>query len=330
MSPRITVLMPVYNAASYLAEAARSILSGSFRDLELLAINDGSTDESEVRLRSIDDPRVRIVSNPVNVGLVKTLNRGLDLADSEFVARMDADDISMPKRLAQQIAFMKANPQIGVCGTWVTTFGRGPKRTLFAPLTPAEIHAQLLAFNPISHPTVMLRRAFFLRHSLRYDVEAVHAEDLDLWMRASECFPLANIPVVGLRYRMHANQIANRYAVEEQQTVDRLRTRQLTLLLPGATEAEIALHLTTFNVERPLTHSELVAVGRWLARLEDANERSRRYDLTAFRTFLAERWLNAAHRCVPPTVQVWHTWRRRPLATVGVAARLRLLVKTAL
>jgi len=322
--------MPVYNAAAYVTEAARSILSGSFRDLELLAINDGSTDDSEARLRSIHDPRMRIVNNPANMGLVKTLNRGLDMADSEFVARMDADDISMPERLARQLAFMAANPQVGVCGTWVTTFGSGQKRTLFAPLTPAEIHARLFSANPISHPTVMLRRLFFVRHSLRFAAEALHAEDLDLWMRASECFPLANIPVVGLRYRMHANQIANRYADEEQQTVDRLRTRQLLLLLPGATDAEIALHLTIFGVEKQLTHSELVAAGRWLARLEDANERSRRYELTAFRTLLAERWLNAAHRCVPSTVQVWHTWRRSPLATVGIAARLRLLGKTAL
>jgi glycosyltransferase involved in cell wall biosynthesis len=330
LSPRITVIMPVYNAAPYVAEAARSILSSSFRELELLAINDGSTDDSEATLRSIADHRLRIISNPVNVGVVKTLNRGLDLAEGEFVARMDADDISMPKRLAQQLAFMEANPQIGVCGTWVTTFGDGPKRVLRGPLTPAEIHARLFGFNALSHPTVILRRSFFLRHGLRYAVEAVHAEDLDLWMRAAECFPLANIPVAGLRYRVHANQIANRYAIEEQETVDRLRMRQLALLLPGASDAEIALHLSMFDVAKPVTHSELVAVGGWLARLEDANEQSQRYDLTAFRSFLAERWLNAAYRCAPPTVQTWHTWRHMPFATVGVAARLRLRLKIAL
>jgi Glycosyl transferase family 2 len=330
LSPRITVLMPVYNGAAYVTEAARSILSSSFRDLQLLAINDGSTDDSEARLRSIADRRLRVISNPANMGVVRTLNRGLDLADGEFVARMDADDICMPKRLTRQIAFMEANPQIGVCGTWATAFGSGPKRTLRGPLTPAKIHARLFGFNALVHPTVVLRRSFFLRHELRFAVDAVHAEDLDLWMRAAECFPLANIPVVGLRYRVHANQIGNRYATEEQETVDRLRTRQLALLLPGATEAEIALHLSTFDVAKPLTHSELVAVGQWLARLQDANERFQRYDLTAFRAVLADRWLNAAYRCVPATVEAWHIWRRMPLATARLADRLRLRLKIAL
>lgn len=330
MSPRITVLMPVYNGAAYVVEAARSILSSSFRDFQLLAINDGSTDDSEARLQSIDDRRLSIISNPVNMGVVKTLNRGMDLADGEFVARMDADDICMPKRLAQQIEFMEANPQIGVCGTWATAFGSGPKRVLRGPLTPAKIHARLFGFNALVHPTVVLRRSFFLRHELRFAVDAVHAEDLDLWMRAAECFPLANIPVVGLRYRVHANQIASRYAAEEQKTVDRLRARQLALLIPGATDAEVTLHLSTFDVVKPLTHSELVAVGQWLARLEDANEGLQRYDLTAFRALLADRWLNAAYRSVPLSVEAWHIWRRMPLATARLADRLRLRLKIAL
>src|ERR1700749_735753 len=109
MSPRVTVLIPVYNASTYLLEAVHSVLAGSFRDLELLAINDGSTDKSVDILRSIDDPRLRIVENPKNLGVAATLNRGLDLAEGEFIARMDSDDISAPDRLARQVAFMEAN-----------------------------------------------------------------------------------------------------------------------------------------------------------------------------------------------------------------------------
>jgi glycosyltransferase involved in cell wall biosynthesis len=328
LPPRVTVLMPVYNAASYVAEATGSILSGSFRDLELVAINDGSTDESEDKLRAITDSRLKIVNNPANLGVVKTLNRGLDLADGEFIARMDADDISMPQRLMQQLAFMDRHPEIGVCGTWATTFGRGPRVSLRPPLRPAEIRVQLFGYNALTHPTVMFRRALFLRHELRFCTAAVHAEDLDLWMRAAEHFPLANIPVVGLRYRLHANQIANRYAIEEQQTLRKLRRRQLALLIPEATEAEAALHLQLLDPAAPLTHSELVAGGQWLERLADTNQRSRRYDPQAFRAFLAVRWLNAAHRCVPRTAWVWSTWQGSPLAKAGVGARLRLLLKS--
>jgi glycosyltransferase involved in cell wall biosynthesis len=319
--------MPVYNAAAYVVGAARSILSGTFRDLQLLAINDGSTDESEATLRSIVDPRLKVVGRRVNIGVARTLNEGLDLADGEFVARMDADDISMPQRLAQQIAFMEANTEIGACGTWATTFGRPPRSTLRAPLTPAEIHARLFGYNALVHPTVILRRSMFVRHALRFSAEALHAEDLDLWMRAAECFPLSNISIVGLRYRVHANQVTTRHAAGELQTLERLRKRQLALLLPQASEAEIALHLSILDLTRPLTHGELAKAGRWLAHLEDVNERSRHYDSRAFRAFLAERWLNAAHRCLPRTVEVWHTWRREPLASAGIGAQLRLFLK---
>jgi glycosyltransferase involved in cell wall biosynthesis len=328
LPPRVTVLMPVYNAAAYVADAAGSILSGGFRDLELLAINDGSSDDSEERLRAIADPRLRIVNNPVNMGVVRTLNRGLDLAAGEFIARMDADDISMPRRLGQQLAFMEANPGIGVCGTWARTFGGGARVTLRAPLTPAQIKVQLFGYNALAHPTVMLRRALFQRYELRFCAAAVHAEDLELWMRASEHFPLANIPVVGLRYRVHANQIAQRFAAEEQRTLQRLRRRQLALLVADATESEAALHLKLLDPVERLTLGELVEVGRWLGRLDDANVRSRRYDPGEFRSFLAVRWLNAAHRCAPPQMRVWRTWRRSPLARAGTAAPLRLLLKS--
>jgi len=328
LAPRVTVLMPVSNAAAYVAEAAASILSGSFRDLELLAIDDGSTDESEDRLRAIADSRLRVVKNPANLGVVRTLNRGLDLADGEFIARMDADDISMPRRLAQQLAFMDLNPEIGACGTSATTFGGAPPVKLRPPQTPEQIRVQLFGFNALIHPTVMLRRAVFLRHELRFSPDAVHAEDLDLWMRAAEHFPLANIPVMGLRYRVHANQIASRFAAEEQQTLRQLRRRQLALLLPEATETEAGLHLQVLDTAAPLTHSELVASRAWLERLADANQRSRRYDPQAFRDFLAVRWLNAAHRCEPRSAWVWSTWRGSTLAQARMGARLRLLVKS--
>ena len=128
MPPRVTVLMPVYNAAPHLLEAVNSILGGTFDDLELLAIDDGSTDESEKILRSVVDSRLRVLRNPRNVGVIATLNTGLDLAEGHYIARMDADDVSMPDRLARQVAFMDGNAQIGLSGTRAKTFGAGPKK----------------------------------------------------------------------------------------------------------------------------------------------------------------------------------------------------------
>jgi glycosyltransferase involved in cell wall biosynthesis len=324
---RVTVLMPVYNAAPHLLEAANSILSGSFADLELLAIDDGSTDESFEILRGIKDPRLRVVCNDGNQGVIATLNRGLELAKGEFIARMDADDISMPERLKRQVAFMDANPEIGLSGTWARTFGAGPESVMRSPLSPIEIHMELFAFNAICHPTVIFRRDLFARHGLRYEADARHAEDLDLWMRASNYCGLANLPLVGLRYRIHANQVTKRFASEQQKTVARLQRRQLLNLVPDATEAEIQLHLKAVDLWNAITHQELIAIGEWLKRLKDCREGS--YDRARFDLFIEHRWLNASHRCIPRNLKVWHTWRRSSLAR-GLGANLRLLGKMGL
>jgi glycosyltransferase involved in cell wall biosynthesis len=330
MSPRVTVLMPVYNAAPHLLQAVNSILSGSYTDLDLLAINDGSTDESQEILGSISDPRLRVVRNPGNQGVIATLNRGLGLAEGALVARMDADDLSMPDRLERQVAFMEANPEIGLSGTWARTFGVGPERIIRLPLSSIEIHTQLFAFNAFCHPTVILRRKLFAEHNLCYAADARHGEDLDLWMRASSFFGLANLPVVGLRYRMHAGQVTKRFEVEQLETLARLQKRQLLYLVADASEAEIQLHLKALDVRRQLKHDELIAIGEWLKRLEEANSRVNRYNASAFHAFLVQRWLNASHRCKPRNIGVWHIWRRSAFATAGIAAHLWLLGKMGL
>jgi glycosyltransferase involved in cell wall biosynthesis len=330
MPPRVTVLMPVYNAAPHLLQAVKSVLTGSFADFELLAIDDGSTDESAEILRNVADRRLRVVRNPGNQGVIATLNRGLDLAEGHFVARMDADDISMPDRLARQVAFMEANPEIGLSGTWARTFGARPARIIRLPLSSNEIRAQLFAFNALCHPTVMLRRNLFAQHDLRYAPDARHGEDLDLWMRAADYFGLANLPTVGLRYRMHASQVTKRFEAEQLATLARLQRRQLLQLVSDATEEEIQLHLKAVDVRRQLTHDELLAIGTWLKRLEDSNSSMKRYDKSAFHAFLAQRWLNASHRCSPRNMELWQTWRHSSFAATGLATHLWLLGKMAL
>jgi glycosyltransferase involved in cell wall biosynthesis len=330
VSPRITVLMPVYNAGPFVADAARSVLSGSWRDLELLAIDDGSTDESAAVLEALGDPRVRVIRNKENRGLIAALNRGLDLARGELIARMDADDICMPDRLSRQLAFMDANPEIGVSGTWITVFGAGREHLMRFPTDPQVVDTELFCFNPIAHSTVMLRKPLFDRYALRYSPDAVHVEDLDLWMRAAEHFALANISAVGVRYRVHARQVSAQHETLQNRSSGKLRARQLSRLLPLACAAEVDLHLAVMDVNRALRHEELIAAAPWLERLERANASVRRYDPSKFREFLVQRWLNAAYRCVPGDFGVWRTWRRSALATVGAFSQWRLFLKKAM
>ena len=112
--PKVTLLMSVFNGQSYLKEAIESILNQTFEDFEFLIINDASKDNSLRIIQSFDDSRIKLVHNSDNIGLTKSLNKGIDLAKGEFIARMDCDDISLPERLSMQVSFIDKNPDIGI------------------------------------------------------------------------------------------------------------------------------------------------------------------------------------------------------------------------
>ena len=182
---RISVVMAVYNGEKYLAEAARSILDQSFRDFELIIVNDGSTDGSREIALALNDARVRLIDNPGNRGLPYSLNTGFAQAQGEYIARMDADDIAVPHRLATQLAFMDANPQVGICGGAIRRFGAG-KGVWRPPGDDSQIKARLFWDCPFAHPTVILRRKFCLDNALAYDVKAGGGADYRFWVSCAE------------------------------------------------------------------------------------------------------------------------------------------------
>ncbi|MCK6404944.1 MAG: glycosyltransferase [Rhodocyclaceae bacterium] len=205
--PLISVVMPVFNAGRFLEEAAQSILSQSIPDIELIAIDDGSTDQSKTvldRIRRRDD-RVKLISRE-NRGLVDSLNEGIDLARGEWIARMDQDDISLPHRFQRQLEWLQ-DSGADICGSWVQPFGRSDRRTMKYPQTDAAIKVGMLFASPFAHPTVMMRTE--IARTLKYDKDWEKVEDFDLWVRAqaSQC-RMANVPEVLLHYRQHERQIS--------------------------------------------------------------------------------------------------------------------------
>lgn len=185
-NPRVTVLMSVYNGERYLNEAVDSILAQTFTDFEFLIIDDASTDRTPEILRGYDDPRIRIVTNEENLGLTKSLNKGLALARGEYIARMDADDISLPERLEKQISFLEKNLEIGVLGTavqYIDEYGK-PLQILNWPQKDTLIKWQLCFMNPIAHPSAIIQREL-LTKSGGYDEKVIFAQDYDLWVRLS-------------------------------------------------------------------------------------------------------------------------------------------------
>jgi glycosyltransferase involved in cell wall biosynthesis len=182
--PKVTVLMPVYNGAPCLAEAIQSILRQTFTGFEFLIINDGSTDGSVAVIQGFHDPRIRLVHNETNLGLVASLNKGLGLAQGEYIARMDADDISRPERLALQVNFMDTNPAVGVCGSWVQYFPKAENSVWKLPRRTEEIRCLQFTTVGVAHPSIMLRRQLFANYGLLYDPRYRHIEDYELWGRA--------------------------------------------------------------------------------------------------------------------------------------------------
>jgi glycosyltransferase involved in cell wall biosynthesis len=178
--------MPFYNAAPYLAEAVKSMLDQTFRDFELILINDGSTDNSEQLIQRFNDPRIIYILHKENKGLVCSLNKGLDEAKGEFIARMDGDDISLPDRLQKQLDYLKSHPETDLLASTVQLINEKGQHTGFWKedrdnTSPSHIYEFLPVNNCIAHPSI-LARADIIK-SLRYREAQGQAEDYDLWLR---------------------------------------------------------------------------------------------------------------------------------------------------
>jgi glycosyltransferase involved in cell wall biosynthesis len=206
MTPRVSVLMAVHNGEKYLPEAIKSILSQTFTDFEFLIVDDGSTDRTAEIINSYQDARIKLISNPQNVGLTRSLNRGLDLARGEYIARMDSDDISVPERLAKQLTHMDTHREVAVCGTWAKDIDAEGKVTGVRETPVGEdLEREYWRPSPIIHPSAMIRRAHL--NGLRYDDQIRYAQDFDLWLRLKPHHKLANLPEHLLLYRVHSDSI---------------------------------------------------------------------------------------------------------------------------
>lgn len=213
-SPVISVLMSVYNAERYLAEAVQSILTQTEKRFEFLIVNDGSTDASGSILDryAAQDSRIRIIHQN-NQGLIASLNLLLDEARAPLVARMDSDDVSRPDRFAVQLAAMAADPQIAVLGT--NTDELDADGTFVAchdlhPEHPDAIRARLAVASALCHPSVMMRRDI-IRAVGGYRSAFRHCEDYDLWLRVSESHDLRNLPERLLLYRRTPDQVSEKH-----------------------------------------------------------------------------------------------------------------------
>jgi hypothetical protein len=207
-STTLSVVMSVYNGEAYLAEAVESILAQTFEDFEFLIIDDGSKDRTAEMLADYAkrDGRVRLVTQE-NKGRAESLTCGIGLSRSRYIARMDADDISMPDRLREQVEFLDSHPEVGLLSglyEHIDTNGR-VQGTVRLPLCDSAIRAVMLRYSPMCHPAVMMRKEAACSAG-GYRKALLDADDYDLWLRMAERTRLANLDRVILRYRIHRGQ----------------------------------------------------------------------------------------------------------------------------
>lgn len=211
--PRVSVLIPVYRTEeAHLRAAIESILSQSFKDFELLLLNDAPDDtRPEAVAASYGDARIRYICNERNLGITPSRNKLIELAQGDYLAVMDHDDLSLPTRLEKQVAYMDAHPEVGVCGARVQNFGESNKVSTY-PLSSREIKLGLMDGCMVPHSCAMIRRELLERTGIRYEEAYSPAEDYALWCRLMPHTEFCNLPEVLLHYRLYAGNTSKKAA----------------------------------------------------------------------------------------------------------------------
>lgn len=215
--PKVTILMSVYNGEKYLREAIDSILNQTFQDFEFIIINDASTDKTLDILKSYSDPRIKVHINNKNLGLAKSLNIGLKMAKGEYVARQDADDISMPNRLAVQVVFLDTHPDYAVVGAFPKVIYENSDKIRYGqrPTEDNNIRRTLKTKNCLVHGSTMIRMKCLLDLGF-YDESMERSQDFELWLRLSQKYSFKNIPKYLYALRLHNKNLETSYMVKQQ------------------------------------------------------------------------------------------------------------------
>jgi len=277
----ISVTMPVFNAEKYLAESVESILNQSFQDFEFIIIDDSSTDRSLEIMNQYGnmDNRIKVLQNKYAKGVVGASNTGLEASQGKYIARMDADDVSLPDRFEKQHRFMESHPEVAVCGTWADTFGQKTK-LMKLPETDAEIKTVLLFFCCMIHPSVMMRQDFLRAHQLSYRELFDTAEDYDLWARALDYTQFHNIPEALLKYRVHATQITCARKAEQVRKRKAIKHYLLERIGLSPTADQTELHdALGERIYIPATIEDAEGVAEWIDMLGKGKETSSRHPL---------------------------------------------------
>lgn len=312
-SPRASVLIPAYNEARHIRDAIDSILSQTFWDFEIVVVDDSSTDETTWLLGEYGDRRIRLIEHEKNLGRPHARNTALDAATGEYIVWMDADDISLPTRLAKQIAFMDRHPDIAVCGGSIQCF-HGSDDYIVFPLKQKAIHTSLFFAPAIPNPASCIRRSVIDKFSLRYDVGLPRAEDYEFWCRMLlDCkLKAANLRDTLLLYRSRVAAYRSSHMAAQRRILERLKIE--------ATEERLMQYVEfSLAVQREDISYPLEGYKSFLQMVLKANEHAKIFEQKALARRLYHRLVFLAALTEPAPVR--RVLRGVEVAGAGWAAR---------
>ncbi|SEP76565.1 Glycosyl transferase family 2 [Virgibacillus subterraneus] len=301
--PLVTVFIPLYNCEEYISEALESVINQSYSNIEIVIIDDGSTDNSVNIVNSYTDPRIRLIKNEINRGIPYTRNLGLQESQGKYMAIIDSDDIAYLTRIEKQVNYMENNPNIDGIGTYYEIFGGRFKKVMKPKnITSEEIKAGLLFLNRIANPTSFLRLETINKYELRYNPEYFVAQDYDMWIQLSKVGELSILPEVLLKYRTGHTNVTKKSKsskiIQRKKINDSIHRDILDFYNFDLTEVELRVFNEFFNdnYQSEISDSTLDHLPRLLTKMVEHNRRNKPFKEELFSEIIRDTVLVVLNR----------------------------------
>lgn len=278
--PLVSIVMAAFNEEKHIGECIQSMLDQTYPHFEFIIVNDGSTDSTEEIILSFKDPRIVYIKNEKNLKLIKSLNKGLKAARGKYITRMDADDTSVPHRLATQVDYMEKNPATGISGAQLKLFGAS-QGIMRYPLTHEDICLYLLKTSCFGNNVVMFRKEIMDQHQLFFPEGYLHSEDYKCWTNWVQHTQAANLDETLVNYRSHAGSISVQNRHQQRQTRNRIRGEYLTFVFGLTGNTTVSTDFTG-----PLNKKRIKAI-RFILNL---NQQSPRFPQDRLKQVIFDLW----------------------------------------
>ncbi len=278
--------MPVFNGETYLREAITSILNQTYSNFEFIIINDGSTDKTPEIIKKFNDSRINLLNNQTNIGIIHSLNKGIEFASGEYIARMDADDIALPKRLQTQLNYFIDNPNCKIIGGNYNIITKNKTHSFNHQFTNNQLKTILLFSTCFMHPTVMFKKS----DDTIYNSQFKHTEDYELWCRLAINYEFGFCTEKSINYRSHEQQISAQNKTFQLQKSAEIRKIYLTNLGFTFNEKQFETHNFIGDNVFITKKSQLIDIEAWLKNLINQNNTKNSIYQKDFNSIILKFW----------------------------------------